>query len=86
MLFLHMTLLLDLVHVPTKCYQMIPSSMGYALHKISALGEIKYITKTVRVVSLVYDTPTGPPFHPYKTLSKYLKVSKLWKVNQKVFG
>ena len=30
-----------------------------------------YIIKKMRVVSLACDMPTGPPFHFYKTLSKY---------------
>ena len=31
------------------------------------------MTKKVRVVSLAWDTPTGPPLHPYQILSNYLK-------------
>ena len=32
-----------------------------------------YIIKKLRVVSLARDMPTGPPLHPYKILSNYLK-------------
>ena len=32
-----------------------------------------YITKTVRVVSLARDTPTGPPLHSYQIYSNYLR-------------
>ena len=32
-----------------------------------------YITKTVRVVSLAGDAPSGPPLHSYQILSKYSK-------------
>ena len=32
-----------------------------------------YITKTVRVVTLAGDTPTGPPLHFFQTVSKYVK-------------
>ena len=31
-----------------------------------------YIRKTVRVVSLAQDTPTGFPLHSYQTLPKYV--------------
>ena len=31
-----------------------------------------YITKTVRVVSLARDMPTGPPLHSYQIISKYV--------------
>ena len=31
-----------------------------------------YTLKTVRVVSLASDTPTGPPLHFYQILSKYV--------------
>ena len=38
-----------------------------------------HIRKTVRVVSLARNTPTGTPLHSYQTLSKIcLSVSKLW--------
>ena len=32
-----------------------------------------YIMKTVRLVSLAHDTPTGPPLHSYQILSKYVQ-------------
>ena len=31
-----------------------------------------YIMKIVRVVSLAYDMPTGPPLHSYQIFSKYV--------------
>ena len=37
----------------------------------------KYIMEKVRVVSLACDMPTGPHYHPYQILSKFLRVSKL---------
>ena len=35
-------------------------------------SEGNYVMKKVRVVSLACDTPTGPPLHFYKALSKYV--------------
>ena len=32
-----------------------------------------YITKKMRVVSLAWGIPTGPPLHPHQILSNYLK-------------
>ena len=32
-----------------------------------------YLMKTVRVVSLACDAPTGPPLHSYQILSKYVQ-------------
>ena len=32
-----------------------------------------YTMKKVRVVFLIFDMSTGPPFHPYQILSNYLK-------------
>ena len=32
-----------------------------------------YIRNKVRVVSLAWDMPIGPPLHPYQILSNYLK-------------
>ena len=40
-----------------------------------------YITKTVRVV-FACDTPTGPRLDFYKTLSKCLRISKLWSAHK----
>ena len=37
-----------------------------------------YITKTVRVVSLARDMPTGAPLIPTKYYQNMSKVSKLW--------
>ena len=65
--FLHMTLLLDLIYVPTKYYQIMSNRMG-----VMAGTRFMFIRKKVRVVCLARDMPTGP-LHPYQ----YLRVSKL---------
>ena len=36
----------------------------------------------VRVVSLAYDKPTGPPLHFYKILSKYVLGSQSYGVHK----
>ena len=41
-----------------------------------------YIMKKVRVVSLAYDTPTGPPLHFYKTLPKYVLGYQSYRVHK----
>ena len=38
--------------------------------------------KNVRVVSLACDTPTGPPLHFYKTLSKYVLGYQIYGVHK----
>ena len=32
-----------------------------------------YLINDVRIISLMHDTPTGPPLYLYQTLSNYLK-------------
>ena len=62
--FLHAPLLLDLIYVPTKYYQIFSNSVG-VMRKILTRGD-KYMTKKVRVVSLAPYTPTGPPLYLYQ--------------------
>ena len=64
--YLHATLLLDLIYVPTKYYQIISKGTLYYIIKAQYLyfrGD-KYITKKVRFVSLAPYMPTGPPLYP----------------------
>ena len=71
--FLHWTLLLDLIYVPTIYYQIISNSLGIMACTRFWLQGDNYMKKKVRVVSFAPDTPTGPPLHPYQILSKYFK-------------
>ena len=41
-----------------------------------------YIMKEVRAVSLACDTPTGPPLHFYRTLSKYVLRYQIYGVHK----
>ena len=40
------------------------------------------MTKKVRIVSLACDTPTSPPLHFYKTLSKYVLENQSYRVHK----
>ena len=74
MSFLHAVLLLDLIYVPTNYYQNYLKQYGsYGPAEDFGFRGYKYITKKVRVVSLACNMPTGPPFHSYQILSKYLQ-------------
>ena len=74
---LHATCLLVLFLILTKYYQNMSKGIKVMerikmSYNFCFRGE-NYITNIVRVVSLTYNTPTGPTFHPYQVLSNYLK-------------
>ena len=62
---LHGTRLLVLFFIPTKYYQIISNSMEVMACTRFRLQGDNYITKTVRVVFLACDAPTGPPLQSY---------------------
>ena len=71
--FLHETLLLYLIYIPTIYNQIISNSIGVMACTRFLIRGSNYITKKVRVVSLACGMPTGLPLHPYHILSHYLK-------------
>ena len=71
--FLHATLLLDRIYVPTIYYQITQTVWELWPAQDFCFRGDKYITMKKRVVSFAGDIPTGPRFHPYQILSSYLK-------------
>ena len=67
---LNATSLLVLLSIPTKYYQIISNKMGVMASTRFRLQGRYYIRKTVNVVSLACDTPSGHPLHSYQTLPK----------------
>ena len=72
--------LLVLLYIPTKYYQSMSKGIKVMEHTRTRLQYFcfrgdNYITNSdkVRVVSLAWGMPTGPPLHPYQILSNYLK-------------
>ena len=79
--FLHVTLLLDLIYVPPKYYQIISDSMGYSLHKISDPRETDN-SYFLLCTCLARDTPTGPYLCVYQISSKYVKPLRSYRVHK----
>ena len=65
-------ILLVLLFIPTKYYQIIPNSMGVmACTRFCFRGD-NYITKKLRIVSLARSTSTGPSLYSCQILSNYV--------------
>ena len=59
-----------------------PSKIQFRLHKLSASGDDKYVTKKIRVISLTRDMSTGPCLCLYQILSKYFKPLRSYEVHK----
>ena len=75
---LHVTCLLVLLFISTNIIKIcLKVYRSYQARKDASTDFFfrggNYIMKKVRVVSLAWDTPTGPPLHSYQILWNYLK-------------
>ena len=80
--FLYATLLLDLIYVPTKYYQISQTVWELWHAQDFGLRGDKYITKVVNVDSLARDTSSSPYLCLYQILSTYFKPLRSYGVHK----
>ena len=59
-----------------------PSKIQFLVAQAFGFRGDKYLTKKVRVVSLIQDMPTGPYLCLYQILSKYFKPFRSYEVHK----
>ena len=82
MSLLHAKFLLDLIYVPTKCYQISQTVWELWPAQDFDFKEDKYITKNVRVASLARNSSSGPHLCLNQILSKYCKPLRSYQVQK----